>query len=67
MLWAEQCIEIAKDATSDYTTDEHGNRVFDQENVHRVKLRIDALQKRQPEVPGTGLGAGLVKTSGQYN
>jgi len=41
-IWAEECIEIADDATGDYTTDEHGNHVFNAENVHRARLRIDA-------------------------
>jgi terminase small subunit-like protein len=41
-IWAEECIEIADDATRDYTTDEHGNCIFNVENVHRARLRIDA-------------------------
>jgi terminase small subunit-like protein len=41
-IWAEECIEIADDATRDYTTDEHGNRMFNVENVHRARLRIGA-------------------------
>src|ERR1051326_1936576 len=41
-FWGEEIIEIADDATRDYTTDEHGNCVFNVENVHRAKLRIDA-------------------------
>ena len=41
-IWAEEIIEIADDATRDYTTDEHGNRVFNRENVHRARLRIEA-------------------------
>jgi hypothetical protein len=41
-IWAEECIEIADDAMGDYTTDKHGNRVFNSENVHRARLRIDA-------------------------
>ena len=41
-IWAEECIEIADDATGDYTTDQHGARVFNPENVHRARLRIEA-------------------------
>ena len=41
-FWGEEIIEIADDATRDYTTDEHGNCVFNVENVHRARLRIDA-------------------------
>jgi hypothetical protein len=40
-IWAEEIIEIADDATRDYTTDEHGNCVFNVENVHRARLRIE--------------------------
>jgi hypothetical protein len=43
-IWAEECIEIADDATRDYTTDKHGNRVFNHESVHRARLRIEARQ-----------------------
>src|ERR1051325_1065366 len=39
-IWAEECIEIADDATRD--TDEQGNCMFNVENVHRARLRIDA-------------------------
>ena len=41
-VWGEEIIEIADDATRDYTTDQHGNRVFNHESVHRAKLRIEA-------------------------
>ena len=41
-IWAEEMIEFADDASRDYTTDKHGNRVFNSENVHRARLRIDA-------------------------
>lgn len=40
-IWAEECIEIADDASRDYTTDKHGHRIFNSENVHRARLRID--------------------------
>ena len=41
-IWAEEIIEIADDATGDYPTDKDGHRIFDSENVHRARLRIDA-------------------------
>jgi terminase small subunit-like protein len=41
-IWAEEIIEIADDATRDYTTDQQGNRVFNHESVHRARLRIEA-------------------------
>ena len=41
-IWAEECIEVADDGSRDYTTDKHGRRIFDSENVHRARLRIDA-------------------------
>jgi hypothetical protein len=41
-IWGEEIIAIADDAMGDYTTDEHGNCVFNVENVHRARLRIDA-------------------------
>ena len=40
-IWAEEIIEIADDASRDYTIDEHGNCVFNVENMHRAKLRIE--------------------------
>ena len=41
-IWAEECIEIADDAARDYKINKNGNLVFNPENVHRAKLRIDA-------------------------
>src|SRR5215831_1085883 len=41
-IWGEEIIEIADDASRDYTIDKHGNRIFNSENVHRARLRIDA-------------------------
>jgi hypothetical protein len=43
-IWAEEIIEIADNAMGDYTTDEHGNCMFNVENVHRAKLRIDDIR-----------------------
>jgi hypothetical protein len=40
--WAHEIIEIADDASGDFIINEHGERVFDHENVQRAKLKIDA-------------------------
>ena len=40
-VWAEEIIEIADDATRDYTIDKDGNRIFNHESVHRARLRIE--------------------------
>ena len=40
-IWAEEIIEIADDASRDYTADKHGKRIFNSESVHRAKLRIE--------------------------
>ena len=41
-VWAEECIEIADDASGDYTIDKHGHPIVNTENVDRTRLRIDA-------------------------
>lgn len=43
--WEDESIEIAEDASRDYTTDENGTIVFDSEHVQRSKLRIWARQQ----------------------
>ena len=44
---AEQIIEIADDAERDYTTDKHGNRVFNHESVRRARLDPRLWGERQ--------------------
>lgn len=39
---AEQIIDIADDGSNDFTRDENGKKILDQEHVQRSKLRIDA-------------------------
>ena len=41
-FWAHEIIEIADDTSGDFIINEHGERVFDHENVQRAKLKIDA-------------------------
>jgi hypothetical protein len=41
-FWGGEIIGLADDATRDYATDKHGNRVFNYESVHRARLRIEA-------------------------
>ena len=43
-VWAEELVEIADDASHDYRIDQEGNCIFDAENVHRARLRIDTLK-----------------------
>jgi hypothetical protein len=40
--WAHEIIEIADDTSGDFIINEHGERVFDHENVQRAKLKIGA-------------------------
>jgi len=46
MVWEEQCIEIADNATSVSTTDKDGSRVFNQKHLHRAKQRLYALRRQ---------------------
>ena len=42
MVWEEQCIEIADNATSD----KNGSRAFNQEHLRRAKQRLYALHRQ---------------------
>jgi hypothetical protein len=46
VVWEEQCIEIAENATSDYTTDKDGSPVLNQENLHLAQQRLYALHRQ---------------------
>ena len=41
-VWAERCVEIADDASRDYTIGMDGNPVLNTENLHWARLQINA-------------------------
>ena len=66
---ADQCIEIADDASQDWRKDEDGEPVFDGEHIQRARLRIDARmrllgkwsQRYSDKLAHTGPDGGPVK------
>jgi transposase-like protein len=56
-VWAEEIIEIADDATRDYTIDKDGNRIFNHESVHRARLRIEGRKWIMARLDPLGCGA----------
>ena len=67
----DEALEIADDASGDWSTDKDGKKVLDHENIQRSRLRVDtrkwAAGKLAPKVYGdkiqhTGEGGGPIRT-----
>ena len=68
---ADEIVDIADDATGDFTTDKDGKEIVDHEHIQRSRLRVDARKwiaaKLLPKKYGdrlqhTGEGGGPIRT-----